>query len=320
MAFDIKSARPVSGGFDLSSARLVNQPKLSPVAASYFQTSGAPLGPQVTPFLNKKALPKGVTTKEIAKRRRVDKFSEPEDFMPVINVDRNNAVLTSPTPGTVPLDQSTIDTLIDFENDEGFLDRAASYARQGMAGLNSGAARVRGAVQEFDASNPLPWTSAENIDRAEAIVDEARRAARQEEIIAGRPIAGKVGLEEIVANPLDLTQYPEGLVNLAANSLPYMVGAKFAPVLTTAALSGSLGQQRAENNARQDATLQDIALAAPAAAVSAAAERLGIEGILGAAGANAATRVAKAGIGEGLSETASSSAEYAGGSLGTDRA
>jgi hypothetical protein len=219
----------------------------------------------------------------------------------------------------VPLGQSTIDTLIDFENDEGFLDRAGSYARQGIANLNSGPSRVRAALNEFDANNPLPWTSAENIDRSEAIADAARRAARQEEIIAGRPIAGKVGLEEIVANPLDLTQYPEGLVNLAANSLPYMVGAKYAPALTTAALSGSLGQQRAENNNRQDATLQDIALAAPAAAVSMAAERLGIEGILGAAGANAATRVAKAGIGEGLSEVGSSSAEYAGGSLGTER-
>lgn len=294
------------------------QRKKPTATSSYFQTDVAPVEFQAVPFA-KAPLPKGTTTKEIAKRYDVDKYSRKQDFQPTPNDGRPQAVLTNPTPGVIPLDQQTVDTLIDFENDEGYFDRLASYYRQGLSPLESGATRLRSAITEFEAENPLPWTSPESIARSRAIADAARRRAAQEEVIGNAPIAGSVGLEEVVANPLDVTQYGEAFANLAATSLPYMFGAKFAPVITTAALAGSGGQQRAENNMQQDATLRDIALASPGAIASMALERLGVERIIGAEGANAFTRALKAGAGEGVSETGSSLAEYTGSTLGTER-
>src|SRR3546814_19741202 len=81
--------------------------------------------------------------------------------------------------------------------------------------------------------------------------------------------------------------------------------------------SSDLGQNRAENNGRQDADITDVARAAPAAVASGILERLGIEAIFGAPAKNALLRIGQAAAGEGATEFIQSGVEYAGGSVGT---
>src|SRR3546814_3715081 len=79
--------------------------------------------------------------------------------------------------------------------------------------------------------------------------------------------------------------------------------------------AGSIGQNRAENNGRQDADITDVARAAPAAVASGILERLGIEAIFGAPAKNALLRIGQAAAGEGATEFIQSGVEYAGGSV-----
>lgn len=98
-----------------------------------------------------------------------------------------------------------------------------------------------------------------------------------------------------------------GLLATGAGIVPYFVSQ-----------SGNIGQQRAENNSTGTATLTDIVKAAPFAAASTAAERLGTKYLLGDVGGNIMVRLGKSAVNEGITEGAQSLAEYTGGSLGTD--
>lgn len=83
--------------------------------------------------------------------------------------------------------------------------------------------------------------------------------------------------------------------------------------------SGSIGQQRAENNAdlTANATGRDVLAAMPAATASALLERLGMHGIFGSTARTVVGRIAQAGGTEALTEALQSPIEYAGSNLGT---
>lgn len=90
-----------------------------------------------------------------------------------------------------------------------------------------------------------------------------------------------------------------------------------------AARTGEIGQTRAENDQRDNATVADFVKAAPASIGSALLERFGARGMLGLDDV-AARRVrdvlaetAKAGAKEGLTEAGQEAVEYAGGTVGT---
>lgn len=83
--------------------------------------------------------------------------------------------------------------------------------------------------------------------------------------------------------------------------------------------AGNIGQQRAQNNGTGNASLSDILTAAPAAAASAALERLGTKYLLGETGGNLAVRLGKSAVNEGLTEAGQTAVEYTGGTLGTER-
>lgn len=100
-------------------------------------------------------------------------------------------------------------------------------------------------------------------------------------------------------------------------SLPAMALAAASGPALAVSQAGSIGQQRAANDQRTETTLADVIAAAPAAVASAAIERLGIDKILGAAGGNAAMRIAKASGTEAGTEFLQSGIESAGGTVGT---
>lgn len=103
-----------------------------------------------------------------------------------------------------------------------------------------------------------------------------------------------------------------------------------AAVLTTlpgyvAARTGELGQQRAENDERPEATAGDLLKALPAATVSAFLERFGTKGVTGldhlaATSLREVPKIAgKAALKEGSTEAAQNPIEYAGSNLGTKK-
>lgn len=91
-----------------------------------------------------------------------------------------------------------------------------------------------------------------------------------------------------------------------------------------AARTGEIGQTRAENDERQEATVQDFLVSAPTAVASALLERLGTKGILGLddaarAAADIPGAVAKAATKEGLTEAGQEAIESVGETAGTEK-
>lgn len=106
-----------------------------------------------------------------------------------------------------------------------------------------------------------------------------------------------------------------------AGMIPDMAGAILAAPSYLMSRTNEIGSQRAQNDDRTDPSMQDLAIAAPVAAVTTLGERFGLHGMLpgGTAGANAATRILKAGAKEGGTEGAEEQLEYAAGTVGTKK-
>jgi hypothetical protein len=122
-------------------------------------------------------------------------------------------------------------------------------------------------------------------------------------------------LERIIPFALE-----EGIV-----SLPDMAAAVLSLPLYTASRVGNIGQERAQNDGREEATVQDLFAALPAAAGSALLERFGTKGILGigdelvGGGVRAiAGASGRAGARELLTEAGQEGIEYAGATVGTE--
>ena len=192
----------------------------------------------------------------------------------------------------------------DLQSSDGILDRANDFLLRGRYSFESGADRVVAAVQ-----GGLGFRQA---------AEETLRAARRKREVANTEISGQTTWDEVKANPLVA---PKFIYETGLESLPGMAVAATGVGglgIFAASQTGNIGQQRAENDGREDATAMDMVKAAPAAVASAALERLGITGIIGSTGKNAAVRIGKAGATEAITEFGQSAIEYTGGTLGTD--
>lgn len=211
---------------------------------------------------------------------------------------------------------------------DGFWDRAFAMGRSGLSQLEAGLYQLGGALQEWDANNPLPWTSKENTAAARRKAEELR--ARAAFLNGVAPVRGATTWADVKAKPTPGRIAAFG-VETGIQSIPGMAAAAFALPGYVASQAGNIGQQRAQNNGRNDASITDVAAATPAALASALLERLGIESIFGkvagkvatrvggGAVAQTATRVGFAAAGEATTEAAQSAVEYAGGAVGTNK-
>lgn len=107
-------------------------------------------------------------------------------------------------------------------------------------------------------------------------------------------------------------------------SIPDMIAALGSVPLYVTARTGEIGQTRAENDQRQDATLGDLMAALPAATASALMERFGAKGILGIDDAVRSLKDVPKAIGvaalkEGLTEGGQELVEGLGETVGTER-
>ena len=198
----------------------------------------------------------------------------------------------------------------------GLLDRAGALWERGVAGLDAGAAQLRGALQEWNANNPLPWTSDQNVAAARSDAAAARRESAQRNAVTNRQIAGEQTWEDLKQAPT-LGKVAQFIGEQSITSLPGMASAMLTAPLYLGTQAGNIGQQRAMNNGGTDASLSDVGQALPYALASTALERVGGMGILETPGKNALTRITKAGLKEAATEYGQGQIEYAGGTLGT---
>lgn len=117
------------------------------------------------------------------------------------------------------------------ERADGFFDRAIAFAQRGASQLEAGLYSVGGALQEWDANNPLPWTSPENTARAREKAKELRARARF--LSGAAPIVrGATTWENVKSNPI--RNVAPFVAEQGIQSIPGMVAAGLAlPVFVT---------------------------------------------------------------------------------------
>lgn len=187
----------------------------------------------------------------------------------------------------------------DFQQNDGFLDRSGSLLERSVASAVGGLDRATGTV--------LPGRLGRTF--------QAR--ARDMESSGNRAVAGETTWDDVKADPF-------------TNILPYIyetaVGSSVEMGITampgglaaeSTIQAGRIGQQRAQNDGRRDATLADVGIGALFGIPSTYLERLGITSIFSGAAKTAAGRIASATAVEAGTEAAQSSLEYTGGTIGT---
>lgn len=188
----------------------------------------------------------------------------------------------------------------------GLLDRSLFAAKRSAMRIGSGGARVIAAGMNAidDGFGDALTARADKVDQ-----------------FISRPVEGETTLDALAANPT-LGSLGSFIAEQGTGSLVDMAGLATSAGIVPyfASMAGNIGQDRAENNSTGAATLTDIIKAAPAAALSTAAERLGTKFIGGAGGGgNLMTRLGASAVTEGATEGVQSLAEYTGGTLGTER-
>lgn len=185
----------------------------------------------------------------------------------------------------------------DFAKDEGAIDRGGSLLERGYQSAAGGLSRVIGTVADNEA---------------------LRRRAREGEQVAATDIAGTTSWDE--AKQGGLGGYLKFGAETAIQSLPEMAitAIPYAGIPLEATIqAGRIGQERAQNDGRSDATVGDIAKAAPFGVASAALERVGIKGVGGKFGSSTVGKIVTGAATEAATEAAQSSIEYTGGVAGT---
>lgn len=188
----------------------------------------------------------------------------------------------------------------DAAQDDGFIDRSGSMLERGWQGTAGGIARAAGTI--------APGSVGATI----------RQSARTLEDASAAPIAGEKTWDDLKANPTiaGFGQYvvEQGLVSLPEMALLATPG---GVAVSATGRAGNIAQNRAQNDGREDASLGDLAIAAPFAGASAALDKVGLEGIFKTPGSNFATRIGRAAGIEAGTEAIQGGIEGIGGSIGT---
>lgn len=203
---------------------------------------------------------------------------------------------------------------------DGILSRAGNMFSQGLSGLESGIFSVSAAVNEATADWRLPWQSDATFqaNRQSQLNTAAELRSRAKTSGEAAPIKGATLWEDVKAkrSPGAIGSF---VLEQGVGSIPAMIGAAVNPYVTATSLAGTIGQQRANNDGRENADISDILKASPYAAASAVLDRFGLGEIIHPVGSTLARRVAWAAGAEGGTEFVQNAIEYAGGTVGTKK-
>lgn len=206
-----------------------------------------------------------------------------------------------------------------FATDSSFLDKAGNYITRRAYGLQAGFDRFTVASNKFfESLTPPAQRSAEANAAMKVQQPFYRDRAVRNEAIQALPIAGEVSWDEVKKRPT-AKNIAKFIGQQGAASIPDMAMVIASIPLYVVGRSGEIGQDRARNNNRSEATMGDVVKGAPAAVISAYLERLGIEKMLFPNAENVVARIAKATAAEGTTEFVQEGVENTGSTLGTDK-
>lgn len=203
---------------------------------------------------------------------------------------------------------------------DGVVARAGAMFSQGLASLESGLFTVGAALNESTSDWRFPWQSdadfAATKARSMRTAQELRERAKLTTDTA--PVRGSTSWEDVKAKrsagALGAFVLEQGVA-----SLPMMAGSAINPAIVATSMSGTIGQQRATNDDRENADIGDVLNAAPYAVTSALLDRFGLSKIVRPVGSTFGRRVLGAAAAEAGTEFTQSVIEYGGGTIGTKR-
>jgi hypothetical protein len=232
----------------------------------------------------------GQVVSEVPVRQPYDRALE--WLLPVRRNARGGLQVRGPSEGGSPFDGSNI-----AEQVANQVWRVDEQMDRRLGSIMAGGATVAGAVTGSEGA----YGAADTL-RAPALA----------------PVPGATTWETVRENPSAGNVLTYALEQ-GVGSLPDMAAVIGAPVLYTAARAGDIGQQRADNNQSGNASLGDVATAAPAAILSTLLERFATQRLLGPASGGLIPSTLQAGAREAGQEFLQSGVEYTGATLGTDR-
>ena len=206
----------------------------------------------------------------------------------------------------------------DFLKDDGWLEQAGDFMTRRVRGIQAGFDRFAVATDDFfESLTPEAQKSAMAKASAPVRREKFKRRAELNEAIQASPIRNEVDWQSVKKNPTvgNIATY---IRQQGASSIPDMVLAVASLPIYTAGRSGEIGQQRAKNSGRDEATMGDVVTASPAALLSGYLDRLGVERLILPGADTVAKRIVKATGIEAGTEFAQEVIEYGGETIGTD--
>lgn len=206
----------------------------------------------------------------------------------------------------------------DFLKDDGWLEQAGDFMTRRVRGIQGGFDRFAVATDDFfESLTPEAQKSAMAKASAPVRREKFKKRAELNEAIQASPIRNEVDWQSVKKNPTvgNIATY---IRQQGASSIPDMVLAVASLPVYTAGRSGEIGQQRAKNSGREEATMGDVATASPAAMLSGYLDRLGVERLILPGADTVAKRIVKATGIEAGTEFAQEVIEYGGETIGTD--
>ncbi len=206
----------------------------------------------------------------------------------------------------------------DFLKDDGWLEQSGDFITRRVRGIQAGFDRFAVATDDFfEGLTPDAQKSAAAKASAPVRREKFKKRAELNEAIQASPIRNEVDWQSVKKNPT-VGNIATFIRQQGASSIPDMILAVASLPVYTAGRSGEIGQERAKNSGRTEATIGDVAVASPAALLSGYLDRLGVERLILPGADTVAKRIVKATAIEAGTEFAQEVIEYGGATIGTD--
>jgi len=182
----------------------------------------------------------------------------------------------------------------DFLKDDGWLEQSDDFITRRVRGIQAGFDRFAVATDDFfEGLTPDAQKSAAAKVSAPIRREKFKKRAELNEAIQASPIRNEVDWQSVKKNPT-VGNIATFIRQQGASSIPDMILAVASLPVYTAGRSGEIGQERAKNSGRSEATMGDVAVASPAALLSGYLDKLGVERLILLGADTVAKRIVKA--------------------------
>jgi hypothetical protein len=227
---------------------------------------------------------------------------------------RNVAAVSDDVDNVSALGKAFEDIKKDYLGDGGNLERWGDALMRRVHGLKAAAARYDNVETEFFKSIFPDFLK----DPFITVKKQNTKIAEFGEAVQALPLSGETTWEDFKANKT-VGNFTSMVGDQGAAMIADMTALIAFPMGYTAARSGEIGQERAVNNGRSEATARDVAIALPAAALSTYMDKIGLQKIFSPAYKTVWGRILGALGYEAATEGVQEFGEYTAATAGTDK-